>query len=401
MVTLITEKLQNQSLEDVNIPDYTHIAYHTRSRTKACQLSHKQVNSSVDSRIYTSNFRSTNSKSSTYSSDMPSAEPMHAVSAPCQIPSKQNEVARNNSINSQAQTPTAAPPKKRHCRSLSAGELTEQRAQTWKPRASKVWRPVTKSKLDTYQGHIPMHNFNTLAGLPNNYTPISTFSELDNEFSTPPESPVPRPASATSWDDSLNMPWLDANSLHHQIGQKSWYCSVDKVSESSGSVVSVTSVSSTPELERKGVGMLRCRSQPCVSGRRGGKKRRREEDTRPKLDFFKMEETSYTRCTQRQKKMSKQVGMYCSEMEQYFGLKTIASSPCDGNHASSVLITPTSSPTKELEKTFDDERILGGHSSNSDEDDSGNEDEFDDTLEDIIFPIDPDNELDLDEIENN
>ncbi|XP_071946889.1 protein FAM53A-like [Antedon mediterranea] len=391
MVTLITEKLQNQSLEDVNIPEYPHIAYHTRSRTKAWQLSHNKI----DSRTYTDSFTATNSKSCAYSTEMPVAE-YYALSKPCQIPSNQNEVDRNNSINSsQARTPTAAPPKKRHCRSLSAGELTEQRAYPWKPRASRVWRPVTKAKLDTYQGHVPMHNFN-LPSLENNY-PIFQYPELENEYSTPPESPVPRPASATSWDDSLNMPWLDANSLHHQIAQKSWFCSEDKISESSGSVVSIPSVSLTPELQRKGVGMLRCRSQPCVSRRRGGKKRRREEESRPKLDFQKMEETSYNRCTQKPKKTSKQRGMLnCTETERFLGLKTIASSPCDGNHASSIMITPTSSPTKELEKSDD---AQAADSSTSDDDYSGNE--FEDTLEDIIFPIDPDDELDLDEIENN
>ncbi|PIK41396.1 hypothetical protein BSL78_21745 [Apostichopus japonicus] len=161
-------------------------------------------------------------------------------------------------------TPPSAPPKKRHCRSMSAGE-------TFQP-----------------------HSFKSKCGC-NIFKHFRIFHS--------PDSPVPRPVSATSWDGSTNPPfWLEwFNSFRPVCLPRTMYAfsSVDdrdRMSESSGSVTSVSSSRSDTlhdmELRNQKV-VQRCKSQPCVPVSRhggGGKKRRRDEEARPKLDFYKMAE---------------------------------------------------------------------------------------------------------------
>lgn len=194
---------------------------------------------------------------------------------------------------------------------MSAGEVTERsRASSrFKPRATKHWRPVrTRSKLDGYQGHSPLSktacfNYHRLSShIPSSQNAGATSSNI-SEYSTPPDSPVPRPVSATSWDGSTNPPfWFERfNSFRPVCLPRTMYAfsSVDdrdRMSESSGSVTSVSSSRSDTlhdmELRNQKV-VQRCKSQPCVPVSRhggGGKKRRRDEEARPKLDFYKMAE---------------------------------------------------------------------------------------------------------------
>lgn len=210
-------------------------------------------------------------------------------------------------------TPPSAPPKKRHCRSMSAGEVTERSrvSSRWKPRGAKHWRPVhSRSKPDGHQGHSPLSktayfNYHILSShIPSSKNAGPTSSNI-SEYSTPPDSPVPRPLSETSWDGSTatNPPfWLERFNFFRPVSlPRNMYASSstdDRMSESSGSVTSVSSSRSDSlhdmELRNQKV-VQRCKSQPCVPVSRrvgGGKKRRRDEEARPKLDFYKMAEVS-------------------------------------------------------------------------------------------------------------
>lgn len=208
----------------------------------------------------------------------------------------------NNVENDMLSITPPAPPLKRHCRSFSAGEVVENRTKgKWKPRASKIWRPVKHKPGES--SHSPLQkgfsSSSAFSSFSSGYGSGSGVNLTLNEYSTPPESPVPRPASATSWDGTVSA-WNTFRPVLC-ISPKLRSVSVSEVkfrSESSGSFSSAVSPAgaTSEETELQGgktaAGQLRCRSQPCVSERKGGKKRRREEDVRPKLDLFKMEEVS-------------------------------------------------------------------------------------------------------------
>ena len=208
------------------------------------------------------------------------------------IPSKTLlNVTENNAINEACSITPPAPPKKRHCRSLSTGELIERK---WKPRSSKIWRTPAqgKRKCESHHLHSPHQkagNSSGLSGIPSS----SGLNPSVNEFSTPPESPIPRPTSSASWDGAISgIPfWLEHASFRPVLSPRahSLSFSEDKASESSGSVCSFTG-STDSEMDR-GVVPQRCHSHPSV--RKSGKKRRREEEVRPKLDLFKMEEVGF------------------------------------------------------------------------------------------------------------
>ncbi|XP_038046258.1 uncharacterized protein LOC119720599 [Patiria miniata] len=110
------------------------------------------------------------------------------------------------------------------------------------------------------------------------------------------------------------------------------------------------------------------------------------------------------------------------DSHQFWGLQTIASSPRDTSHTSSIMITPTSSPTKELDppaltKFFSSTAAPGpqyslrystrchdgekDHENGALSSDDENADDLEDGVDSGIFPLDPSNELDVDQIEQN
>lgn len=115
-------------------------------------------------------------------------------------------------------------------------------------------------------------------------------------FRTPPESPVPRPSSASS--GYYDSPLASVNNLTKQRCES--LQQLPGTSSSLNSAKSMPSVAafnalmpSSPKRHR----IPRCRSQPCVMHeRRAGVKRRRDEDqSRPCLNFSKMTEVSVLR----------------------------------------------------------------------------------------------------------
>uniref|UniRef100_A0A2K5HXD7 Family with sequence similarity 53 member A n=1 Tax=Colobus angolensis palliatus TaxID=336983 RepID=A0A2K5HXD7_COLAP len=188
---------------------------------------------------------------------------------------------------------STAPPTKRHCRSLSEPEELVRCRSPWRPGSSKVWTPVSKRRCNSGGSA-------TLQGSPGAVLPRSA------AWLTSPTSPAtPRPSSASSgFVDSSEgsagsgLPWCSAEphllSVRRRLSlSQEQLAGVDTPLPSASS-----SPTSTPELGRH-CRLLRCRSQPCVlSGKRSRRKRRREEDarwTRPSLDFLKMTRVSCAR----------------------------------------------------------------------------------------------------------
>ena len=233
------------------------------------------------------------------------------------------------------------PPKKRHCRSLSIpgdGKC----GRKWQPQASSIWRPVALRphsskahknrnsplalhKRDNYKANSssPLGG----AAAPSTHRPGSSSQSpgawyvgggaSSDCFSTPPESPVPRPASASSgfYDSStgsLNVVGFDTSPVQDATtgGATSYLklrsfsmeepistggrCSGSSGVSNATSVPAMSSqnVQSTPSSPLR-FHIPRCRSQPCelLNERKLGLKRRRDEE-RPALDFCKMKEVS-------------------------------------------------------------------------------------------------------------
>ncbi|XP_006819550.1 protein FAM53A-like [Saccoglossus kowalevskii] len=386
MVTVITEKLRNQSLEDVSTFEQI-IPYRTRSRVKYFKnissihsLENKGGNLLVVNTGTTECDRRTKGNNQLLASKEDRAQQESCAAA----------------VDGLACHTPPTPPKKRHCRSLSTGELSgNAKLNKWQPKASSIWKPVPIKYRDLVsispQLQLASHGF----GGPN--LPIGI-----NEFSTPPESPVPRPASATL-DRTFTAPWLENSPIRHAHVLKARSLSLSEDFTESSSCA--TRVNSSVELPRKRFGLPRCRSQPCVLDRKGGLKRRRGDDiARPALDFEKMKETSYDRrrLDAGHSKQYLNVGAprgwptLFKEPDKFLGLMPIASSPCDSNLSSSVMITPTSSPTKQLNETDNKNTKESDRKLEDDEQCEGYYNEEDD--EEEIFHLDSE-DLDLESIE--
>ncbi|KAI8482023.1 protein import into nucleus [Branchiostoma belcheri] len=297
MVTLITEKLQNHCLEDKDVTynqiDHRPAHRSLRARSFTIPKTYRYGEHKRTAFVEKNGLRSGVTEAMAY----PPGDRMTILTrsrhkSETSAPTRFN--FHCNDSNDISQTPPEPPPpKKRHCRSLSIPTELSQTDSSWKPSGCKLWTPVTKLK----QGQ---NGLNSTASFRGSNSSLSSFPvhaggrapfSPSEQFSTPPESPIPRPASASSgfFDTSLSAPWLDNSPTRHKRTDSSVS---EAVSEGSGSLSSVgSSLTSTPELPRRRVGLPRARSQPCVlhHDRKGGLKRRREEE-RPTIDFVKMKE---------------------------------------------------------------------------------------------------------------
>ncbi|MBN3271605.1 FA53A protein, partial [Polyodon spathula] len=213
-----------------------------------------------------------------------------------------------------------APPTKRHCRSLSEPDELARCRSPWKPgSSSKVWTPVSKRCCNS-GGSATLQRCNshgsatlqrsTSVSLPQ---PSSSSSSCSSNHMLSPNSnafsvisrgsfntsPVPRPSSASSgFVDSIEGSTMSSGISWHSGGpydnhpRRRLSLSQEHITDTGNLLPSANSTpTSTPELSRR-QGLLRCRSQPCVlNERKSGLKRRREEDvrwSRPSLDFLKM-----------------------------------------------------------------------------------------------------------------
>ncbi|CAG5118860.1 unnamed protein product [Candidula unifasciata] len=267
------------------------------------------------------------------------------------------------------------PPKKKHCRSLSVppDNLIAFQAPT-RDQGGKIWKPIAV---------IPQSNNNVQDNKDRNLLPVIHTGEstkwlpkfssgfrlvpvvpsppsidsghyTTSDFQTPSGSPVPRPASAASDTSfsSLGSAWHDYSPLKSRtrvLENRSLSCE-DRISGSSssnsiscfhGSAEHSSQCCGSNSQDGSNVcgsgGIPRCHSQPCVlHHRRCGKKRRRDCD-RPTLNFIKMTETAYTRSHRRSEPWNTSVADHQLQVPLYqmfpdnvrFGLNPIASSPLD------------------------------------------------------------------------
>lgn len=226
----------------------------------------------------------------------------------------------------------AAPPKKKHCRSLSVPPdgLVIQPAPI-NDGSGKIWKPI--AVIPQSNNNVQSSKDRNLQSSTHSSEPSSWLLKLSSGFKlvpvvpsppsvdsghyttsdlqTPPGSPIPRPASATSDASfsSTGSAWHDYNPTRPRLRvleNRSLSCE-DRISGSSNTSASCvhdsmysschcrsnssqdgSSICSTSS----STGIPRCHSQPCVlHHRRCGKKRRRDCD-RPTLNFTKMTEAS-------------------------------------------------------------------------------------------------------------
>ncbi|XP_022361449.1 protein FAM53A isoform X2 [Enhydra lutris kenyoni] len=248
MVTFITEKLQNQSLDD---------------------LAHKSYNASLHSAGALNNsghlFPFESDEDRRPWKVLGGRQPVGSQT----VTGTQGPDAGLGAVSAtdlrESAGPPLAPPTKRHCRSLSEPDGLARCRSPWRPGGSKVWTPVSKRRCHSGGSATPQESL--------------------GPGPTSPPAPQPPWASSGHTDGCEGAPcpsWRRRLSLsqEHLVGLGTALPSTS------------SSRSSTPELGRR-LGLLRCRSQPCVLvGRRW--RRRREERARwprPSLDFLKMTRT--------------------------------------------------------------------------------------------------------------
>ncbi|XP_010143188.1 PREDICTED: protein FAM53A isoform X2 [Buceros rhinoceros silvestris] len=417
MVTLITEKLQNQSLDDLTCKTYNINLYSSEKLNKSGSLFPFDITESPWKALNGGCPIQTDTRNSAYpfpvcpfSTGTASNGSLQWQQEPSSTSMVSGWISELN-LNENSGQPLA-PPTKRHCRSLSEPDELARCRSPWKPGNSKVWTPVSKRRCNS-GGSATLQRCNshgsatlqrsTSISLPQNILSLNNVFTITS-FNT---SPVPRPSSASSGfvdssegSTSSSTRWNSGGPCDFNPRRR-LSLSQEHITETGNLLPSANSTpTSTPELSRR-QGLLRCRSQPCVLNEKKSRlKRRREEDVRwnrPSLDFFKM-----TRTLKNSKSLC---SLDYEDDDDDTQMKTIVSSPCDSNDLMNI-ITPGSSPMKEqLDEVRHHGPCQGSFTTRdykkaaavceSDEDTSDCE-----STEEGIFPLDC-GDLDLEQIENN
>ncbi|TKC40862.1 protein FAM53A isoform X2 [Monodon monoceros] len=378
MVTLITEKLQNQSLDDL-----------ARKSYDAGPCSAQKLNTSGHS------FPSETDEDKHSWKVVGGGQPVGSQGAtgpaipfppgPCGPSASLGAVSARDLRDGAG--PPSAPPTKRHCRSLSEPDELARCRSPWRPGGSRVWAPVSKRRCHS-GGSATLQARS--AWSPGRALPAASSAS----------PPVPRPASALASSGLLALgparqpagPRLPSPRRRLSLSQEH-LLPVDAAPPSAGSTPASTPTStpaSTPELGRRR-GLLRCRSQPCVrAGGKGQRKRRREEDARwprPALDFLKM-----TRTLKNSKSLCSLD--YEDEDEEDAQVKTAVSSPCDphGPMSTAAPSPGDAGPSPGVWRGW----VAGEGEGGS----GGDPSDWDSAGEEGIFPLGR-GELDLEQIENN
>nr|XP_004656096.2 protein FAM53A [Jaculus jaculus] len=403
MVTLITEKLQNQSLDDLTRKACEASPYSAEKLNKGSHLLPLEIG--VDQSPWKA---------------LRGGQPIGSQATSSPFPLGPHGVAHTEFLQWKPETPGSlgvgsfldlcentgpptAPPTKRHCRSLSEPEELARCRSPWRPSSSKVWTPVSKRRCNS-GGSATLQRCSglrspALQGCLGTGLPRSSVSPAG------PTSPLtPRPASASSGfvdssesSISSGLPWRSAGPCPLS-SRRRLSLSQEHLADAEACQPSANSTpTSTPELGRR-QGLLRCRSQPCVlGGRRGRCKRRREEDarwTRPSLDFLKM-----TRTLKNSKSLCSL--NYEDDEEDDTQAKTVVSSPCDSQGLVGIITSgssprvPRPCPASTSPWASREPLAIAGEGGSS-----GDPSDCDSAGEEGIFPLDH-SDLDLEQIENN
>ncbi|XP_038154975.1 protein FAM53C-like [Cyprinodon tularosa] len=318
MVTLITEQLRKQSLEE---------PYH-KAFTFNASVSLPAVGSSP-----TVSWSAGKSTQDTSSASQQSSK-AHVLAKPCEPwpRSRSGEPLQEPKLSLQSSPP---PPPKRHCRSLSVPEDLSQCRSTWHPSASKVWTPVKRgchsggasgsgsgassllcgpsssfTSLSLHSSSSP--NFFSLAlssdsslscGFP--WDPCDTLKGACSASLATPSSCSSSPAPLVSNSvlhrrfslSPVHIQIASVTSMHAQPSQAPFTAHSFSGPEYPTLCPSPTSACSTPSCSRRDLhpALPRCHSQPCDM-RKPRLKRRHDPDippcSRPGLDFSKMTQMS-------------------------------------------------------------------------------------------------------------
>ncbi|MBN3317013.1 FA53A protein, partial [Atractosteus spatula] len=411
MVTLITEKLQNQSLNDLPCKAYSINLHSSEKLNQSGSLFPYEIHEESPWRVISRAcpIRTETTKNAPFyfplcpfsrgapdsvglqwqrdvtglrtsgSSSGGSRPGSGCGISPSVLPGWISELNLNENCG-----PPLAPPTKRHCRSLSEPDELARCRSPWKPGSgSKVWTPVSKRRCNS-GGSATLQRCNSHGGATLPRSPSVSLPQ-PSFFST---SPVPRPSSASSgFVDSSEGSTVSSGVPWHSGGPYDYHprrrlsLSQEHISDAGTLLPSASSTpTSTPELSRR-QGLLRCRSQPCDV-----------RWSRPSLDFLKMTRMDVL-CSSSQDQLFCRAmqGLHCGRMDVSGSLvkkkdihlkfkfqqaweegkaivtlknskslcsldyeedddphmKTIVSSPCDSSDHLMNVITPGSSPMKE------------------------------------------------------
>ncbi|XP_004038376.4 protein FAM53A [Gorilla gorilla gorilla] len=398
MVTLITEKLQSQSLDDLTCKaEAGPLQYSAETLNKSGRLFPLELNDQSPWKVFSGGppVRSQAATGPDFSFLPGLSAAAHTMGLHWQPQSPRPGAglgAASTVDPSESTGSSTAPPTKRHCRSLSEPKELVRCRSPWRPGSSKVWTPVSKRRCDSGGSA-------TRQGSPGAVLPRSAV------WSTGPTSPAtPRPSSASGG-------FMDSS--EGSVGSGPLWCSAESCLPSTRRRLSLSqerlagagtplpsassSPTSTPALGRRR-GLLRCRSQPCVlSGKRSRRKRRREEDarwTRPSLDFLKMTQTlknSKSLCSLN----------YEDDDEDDTPVKTVLSSPYDSRGLPGITMPGCSQRGLRTSPVHPNlwasrESVTGDGSRRS----NGDSRDGDSAGEEGVFPR-ARGELDLEQIENN
>ncbi|KAK6298733.1 hypothetical protein J4Q44_G00302430 [Coregonus suidteri] len=281
MVTLITEQLRKQNLEE---PPYR--------RAFSLNVSLPEVGSNPT--VYWRGYGLTPESSwSMFSSSKTHLQDASSVLDPLGTPLPSTSVT---DLSLQSSPPLPPPPPKRHCRSLSVPEDLSSCRTPWRPSASKIWTPV---KRRCHSGGVPPSSV-----WPCPLTPLSRGAFPGTTMTRPGRAaPVFFPASCSSSPATLGscrplqQRRFSLSPVHILPPRPSRapalaprYLGMEPPAPSP----TPSSACSTPSSSRRVLPLRlpRCHSQPCDL-RKPGLKRRHDPDTlpyytRPGLDFSKM-----------------------------------------------------------------------------------------------------------------
>lgn len=314
MVTLITEKLQDQTLEEISTTD-TILGEQPRKSAK------DRPNIDAIRRTSRLQHRRTLTNRTIKTSD-----------ACIQDGSKLGEIASSFLTTRCHSYP---PAKKRLCRSLSDPYKEYEGKASWSPEPSSIWTPVKPKRTDRTK--------------PSGARSLEFGSKETFTWATPPESPIPRPVSANSiLEDSKFFP---LRFISEEKDGSQWE-GVVNIGENSNNL--------SPTMPR------RSHSHPSFSHipNSGLKRRLSEIDIpRPALDFDKMKARSFP--DKNVDKRSLKSPKYSSKRHASLSPKNISTSKQEKAMLTptvpedlglSLLITPTASPTADV-KTFEYSRV--------------------------------------------
>ncbi|KAI3351820.1 hypothetical protein L3Q82_020653, partial [Scortum barcoo] len=315
MVTLITEQLRKQSLEE---PYYKAFSFNAWANLyHVYLLAFSETNSATHPSSKVNHVDDSCGPDSPWPPSL-SGEPL-----------RRPEVSFTNKV---FQSSSPPPPPKRHCRSLSVPEDLSRCRSTWHPSASKVWTPVKRgcqsggaSSSGSGASSLP------LCGPSSSFTSLSLHSSSSPTFfslALSSDSPLPwsfpwdpcdklKGACSASFATASSCSSSPAPLVSHSVLQRRFSLSPVHIQDTSLVLLppqhppasaltygcsgmehpalspSPTSACSTPSSSRRDLhpALPRCHSQPCDM-RKPRLKRRHDSDVppcpRPGLDFSKM-----------------------------------------------------------------------------------------------------------------